>query len=150
MSKEQSLQPGTVARAFNRAFGFLVAQGLAPAYCHELSVVGRKSGKVYTTPVNLLNYEGKLWLVGARGHMQWTRNAEAAGEVVLRRGKKRTTYTIRITALAERAPVLKRYLDTWPGQVQSFFSVRAGAPVDEFTAVVDQHPVYELISKPVQ
>jgi deazaflavin-dependent oxidoreductase (nitroreductase family) len=132
----------------NRVVGFLAAQGVLPGYCHELSVVGRKSGNVYTTPVNLLDYEGKLWLVGARGRMQWTRNAEAAGEIVLRRGKKRVTYVVRTAALAERAPVLKRYLETWPSQVQSFFSVRAGAPVDEFTAIADQHPVYELIPKP--
>jgi hypothetical protein len=55
MPNEPSHQPSTVARAMNRVLGFLAAQGLTPGYCHELSVVGRKSGKVYTTPVNLLD-----------------------------------------------------------------------------------------------
>lgn len=144
-----SPQPlSVVARTVNRMVGFLAARGLLPGYCHELSVRGRKSGRIYTTPVNLLAYHGKLWLVGARGHMQWARNAEAAGEVTLRRGEKRTRYQIRTTELQERPEILKRYLETWPGQVQRFFEVKAGAPVSEFVAAAPRHPVYELIELP--
>jgi deazaflavin-dependent oxidoreductase (nitroreductase family) len=140
-------KPSAVARVFNALMGFLVSHGIGPAYCHELQVRGRKSGRIYTTPVNLIDRDGKHWLVAPRGRTQWTINAEAAGEIVLKRGSKRTTYAIRVTAPEERPVLLKQYLDAFPSQVQSYFSVKAGAPVSEFAAVASQHPVYELIPR---
>jgi deazaflavin-dependent oxidoreductase (nitroreductase family) len=140
-------QLSAVARVFNALIGFLVSLGVGPAYCHQLQVRGRKSGRIYTTPVNLIERDDKHWLVAPRGRAQWTINAEAAGEIVLKRGSQRKTYAIRVTAPEERPVLLKQYLDAFPSQVQSFFSVKAGAPVSEFAAVASQHPVYELLPR---
>lgn len=136
-----------VDRIFNRLLGALASRGMAPGYMHELIVRGRKSGREYTTPVNLIEQDGKRYLVAPRGRTQWARNAEAAGEVELKRGAKRARYRIRTTTNEERPPLLKLYLDSFPSQVQRFFKVRAGAPVAEFAAVASDHPVYELIPK---
>lgn len=141
---DNSQKPSPLARAFNRLLGFLARRGWVPAYCHELRVRGRKSGRVYATPVNVLEHAGTQWLVGARGHMQWTRNAAAAGEVELTRGRRHARYRVRSTELSERPAILKSYLEAWPGQVQSFFAVKAGAPVEAFAAVAADHPVFEL------
>jgi deazaflavin-dependent oxidoreductase (nitroreductase family) len=140
-------KPSLLARSFNNLLGFLAARGLGPGYCYELSTRGRKSGRIFKTPVNLMKYQGKLWLVAPRGHTQWTKNAEAAGSVTLKRGQA-TTYRIRKTELSERPPLLKLYLQTWSGQVQRYFKVRAEAPVSEFERVAADHPVYELILGP--
>src|SRR5579863_3127036 len=80
-------EPTVVERMFNRTFGFLVGLGLGFSYNYLLEVRGRKSGNLYSTPINLLELKGKRFLVAPRGRTQWVRNAEAAGEITLRRTK---------------------------------------------------------------
>jgi len=46
-------------RMVNRAFGLLVKLGLGLPHNYLLEVRGRKSGRVYSTPVNLLELDGK-------------------------------------------------------------------------------------------
>jgi len=75
------LKPSAAEQWLNRAFGFMVGIGLGPSYCYLLKVRGRKTGKLYSTPVNLLDVNGKLLLVAPRGQTQWVRNAEASGAV---------------------------------------------------------------------
>ena len=139
------LAPTTGERLFNRVFGFLVGLGLAPAGFYLLEVRGRKSGKLYRTPVDLLDFQGKAYLVAPRGRTQWVRNAEAAGEVVLKRGSQRTTYGLKPVALADRPPILKAYLDRFKSQVQRYFTVQAGSPPEEFLPVAENYPVFELL-----
>jgi deazaflavin-dependent oxidoreductase (nitroreductase family) len=140
-------QPSVVERAFNRMFGSLVRIGAMPSYNRVLEVRGRKSGKLYTTPVYVLEFEGKLWLVGPRGETQWVRNAEAGGEVTLARGRDRRVYGVRLVPTAQRAPLLREYLERHYGTVQRFFSVQRGAALAEFEAIADRHPVFELIAR---
>jgi deazaflavin-dependent oxidoreductase (nitroreductase family) len=44
-----------------------------------LSVRGRKSGKVTTTPIALVQHGHERWLVAAFGEVNWVRNLRAAG-----------------------------------------------------------------------
>jgi hypothetical protein len=85
-------EPTTVEKIFNRAFGFLVGLGLGFAHNYLLEVRGRKSGKLFSTPVDLLELQGKRFLVAPRGRTQWVRNAEAAGEITLRRRSTRLRF----------------------------------------------------------
>ena len=75
-----------VELVFNRVFGVLVGLGLGMRHNYLVQVRGRKSGKIYSTPIDLLALRGKRVLVAPRGQTQWVRNAEAAGEVTLKRG----------------------------------------------------------------
>src|SRR5216683_7644204 len=106
---------------FNRAFGFLVGLGLSPSFNYLLEVRGRKSGKVYSTPVNLHEFAGKQFLVAPRGRTQWVRNAEAAGEVTLKKRSKRLRFRLRPLQDSEKPDVLKSYLTRYGGTVQRFF-----------------------------
>src|ERR1700739_1491994 len=85
-------KPNPLEALFNRAFGFLVGLGIGPSYMQLLQVRGRKSGRVYSSPVNLLQSDGKQYLVAPRGRTQWVRNAEATGEISLRRGRQQSKY----------------------------------------------------------
>src|SRR5258708_20209459 len=86
MSDERQFRPATaMEQFFNRTFGFLVGLGLSPSYNYLLEVKGRKSGKVYSTPVNLHEVNGKQFLVAPRGRTQWVQNAEASGEITLKK-----------------------------------------------------------------
>ena len=55
--------PTAVERTFNRVFGILVGLGLGFSYNYLLQVKGRKSGKTYSTPIDLLEVDGKRFLV---------------------------------------------------------------------------------------
>jgi deazaflavin-dependent oxidoreductase (nitroreductase family) len=138
--------PSAGERLFNRAFGFFVGLGLAPASFYLLEVRGRKSGKIYRTPVDLLEVADKPYLVAPRGRTQWVRNAEAAGEIVLKRGSARRRYHLRALPTAERPPFLKAYLDRFKAQVQRYFPVPAGSPPEAFAPVAENYPVFELLA----
>jgi len=135
---------GATERFFNGVMGQLFRLGWAPSYGHQLEVVGRKSGEVRRTPVNLLEHAGMLCLVAPRGETQWVKNARASGEVTLVRKASRTRYRVRELPESERAPVLKAYLTRYESQVARFFSLRADAQLAEFAAVAAQHPVFVL------
>jgi len=120
--------PTTLERAFNRVFGFLVGLGIGFSHSYLLEVRGRKSGKIYSTPINLLEFGGKRFLVAPRGRTQWVRNAEAAGEVTLKRGDAKLKFRLRAIPAVEKPEILKAYLDNFKREVQRYFPVAAGSP----------------------
>ena len=128
--------PTAGERVFNRIFGFLVGLGLGFSHNYLLQVRGRKSGKTYSTPIDLLELGGKRFLVAPRGHTQWVRNAEAAGEVTLKKGNKRQKFRLRALLDQEKPEILKAYLDQFRREVQSYFPVAAGSPVEAFQELV--------------
>jgi deazaflavin-dependent oxidoreductase (nitroreductase family) len=139
-------QPTAVDRAFNRAFGFLVGLGLGFSYNYLLEVRGRKSGKIYSTPINLLELGGTRFLVAPRGRTQWVRNAEAAGEVTLKKGKTRQRFRLQPIGDADKPEILKAYLDNFRREVQQYFPVPAGSSASAFVKIAQSYPAFELIA----
>jgi deazaflavin-dependent oxidoreductase (nitroreductase family) len=137
-------EPNVFERAVNRAFGFLVKLGLGLSHNFLLEVRGRKSGRVYSTPVNLLKLDGKRYLVAPRGNTQWVRNVLASGEAVLVKGSARER--IRLEALPDEAKpgILKVYLERFRRTVQRYFPVPAGSPMSAFEQLAPQYPVFEV------
>lgn len=139
-------QPSATERVFNRIFGFLVGLGLGFSYNYLLQVRGRKSGKIYSTPIDLLERGGKRFLVAPRGRTQWVRNAEAAGEITLKKGSKRERFRLRALSDQEKPEILKAYLDQFKREVQRYFPVPAGSPAESFRELVESYPAFELIA----
>lgn len=137
-------QPTAVEKLFNRFFGFLVGLGFGLKHNYLLEVRGRKSGKLYSTPIDLLELSGKRYLVAPRGRTQWVRNAEAAGEVVLKKGSQRQSFRLHAIPDAEKPPLLKAYLDSFKTTVQRYFPVPAGSNVQAFAAIATNYPIFEL------
>src|SRR5438874_6276813 len=54
-----------------------------------ITIRGRMSGLARTTPVALVEIEGKRWVIGTFGEVNWVRNLRAAGEASLSVGKRR-------------------------------------------------------------
>lgn len=140
-------QPTAIEGAFNRFFGFLVGLGFGLKHNYLLQVRGRKSGKLYSSPINLLEIGGKRFLVAPRGRTQWVRNAEAAGEITLKKGRSRQIYRLRPVANAEKPNLLKAYLDSFKTTVQRYFPVPAGSAAERFASIAANYPVFELIEK---
>ena len=137
--------PSAGERVFNRIFGFVVGLGLGFSHNYLLQVRGRKSGKIYSTPIDLLELGGKRFLVAPRGRTQWVRNAEAAGEVTLKKGSKRQRFRLRALSDQEKPEILKAYLDQFKREVQRYFPVPAGSPVQAFHELLQSYPAFELM-----
>ena len=139
-------EPSSVEKIFNRLFGVLVGLGLGFSYNYLLEVRGRKTGKIYSTPIDLLEMNGKKYLVAPRGRTHWVRNAEAAGEVTLKKGSKRQKVRLRPIPDADKPLILKAYLDTFKREVQRYFPIPAGSPVEEFEPLAGSYPAFELLA----
>lgn len=137
--------PSPLERMFNRAFGILVGLGLGLHHNYLLQVRGRKTGRVYSTPVNVLEFKGKRFLVAGRGRTQWVRNAEVAGEVTLKKGWSSRRFWVRPVPDDEKPAILGACLDRFRLTVQRYFPVRAGSEPEAFAEVVDRYPVFELL-----
>lgn len=134
-----------VERIFNRVFGVLVGLGLGLHHNYLLQVTGRKSGRVYATPVNLLEFEGRRFLVAGRGYTQWVRNAQAAGTIVLKKGFKREEFRVRQVPDEGKPEILKAYLDRFRPTVQRYFPVPAGSAPTAFERLAAKYPVFEVL-----
>ena len=137
--------PTAIERIFNRVFGFLIGIGVGPSNKYLLQVRGRKSGKLFSTPINQLETAGKRYLVAPRGQTQWVRNAEAANEITLKKGSSRQKFRLRPLQGQEKLEILKAYLDTFKREVQAYFPVPAGSPVAAFSDIADNYPAFELL-----
>src|SRR5947209_18882985 len=72
----------------------LLRLGVAANMTYLLTVKGRFSGKLYSTPVNVIAHGSQRWLVAPFGPVNWVLNARAAGEVMLSRGRKSETVKV--------------------------------------------------------
>jgi deazaflavin-dependent oxidoreductase (nitroreductase family) len=140
-------KPNALDRFFNGAFGFLIRIGIGLSHNYLLEVRGRKTGRTYSTPVNLLEHRGKNYLVAPRGYTQWVRNVTASGEASLVKGRRREEVTLRPVVDEAKPEILKNYLDRYSKTVQRYFPVQAGSPVEAFQPLASRYPVFEVISK---
>ncbi len=147
MAEQRFVRETPLARILNRLMGAMLRLGVGPGYMRLLEVRGRKSGKTYATPVNLLELNGRTYLVAARGNTAWARNARAAGRVTLRRGARAASFSARELADADKPAVLKAFLDKYASQVQQFFTAQAGSAADAFASMAPSTPVFELIAE---
>ena len=60
MNQSTFQKPSTIEQLFNRVFGLLVGLGLGLSHNYVLQVRGRKTGRMYSTPVNLLYVYGEV------------------------------------------------------------------------------------------
>lgn len=128
----------------NRVIMALNRRGLALGTQHILTVVGRKTGKAYSTPVSLLTIDGTRYICTV-GETGWVKNARAAKEGTLQRG--RTTERVALIELpvAERGPILRAFPSQVPHGVP-FFTQVLGLPNDPeaFAAAAPQCPVFRI------
>jgi len=144
---ERFNQPTTVDRTINKLFGILVGLGLGLPHNYLLEVRGRKSGRIHSTPVDVLDRDGKRYLVAPRGYTQWVRNAIANGTVSLKKGRRSEEFGTRLLADEEKPEILKSYLDRYKLTVQRYFPVPSGSPSEAFRPLGRDYPVFELIRR---
>ena len=145
-TEQRYLRPGVFTQhVFNRLVRRLTRWGLSVWGSRELRVVGRRSGTVRTTVVNLLEVDGHRYLVAPRGETEWVRNLRAAGAGELRVGSRVERITPRELVDADKVLVLRPYLRRWKWEVGQFFQgVGPDAPDDELLRIAPGYPVFEV------
>ena len=130
----------------NRGVAGLTRLGVSVWGSRVLEVNGRKSGEPRQVPVNLLRYEGRDYIVSARGTGEWVRNVRAAnGELTLLLGSRREHRHAIEVADGDKVPILRAYLKKWKAEVGVFFEGVSGQSSDEeIAAIAPKHPVFAL------
>jgi deazaflavin-dependent oxidoreductase (nitroreductase family) len=145
MSTPYYLKGSPLTVRLNSAIGWLARHGFSLAGTAEMSVRGRKSGRMQRIPVNPHTYEGGQYLVSARGHSQWVRNMRAAGGGELRVGRRVREFSAVELPDAEKLPILRTYLEKWGWEVNQYFQgVTAKSSDEEIIAAASDHPVFRI------
>jgi deazaflavin-dependent oxidoreductase (nitroreductase family) len=99
-----------------------------------LSGRGRRTGKSWRTPINVVEFGGVPYLTSPRGETGWSRNLRATGECALTIKGRQQRYRAAEMAPAERPPIIAAYLQKW-GQTRAQFEALPN-PAD--------HPTFRL------
>ena len=137
-------RPSPATRWINAGVARLHASGLGPASWVTLEVVGRKSGRAIAFPLVMAVVDGERFLVSMLGSdAAWVRNLRAAsGEATLRCGGEERVHLEEVP-VAERAPLLKAYLQAAPG-ARPHVPVSKDAPLARFEEVAPRFPVFRV------
>ena len=136
--------PNQLAKILNHGWAFIHALGVAPDYMVTLDVAGRQSGKTISFPLAMVTVDGERYLVSMLGEdANWVRNVAAAGgKARLRHGKTEAVRLVEVD-VAQRPPILKRYLQVAPG-ARPHIPVDKDAPIAEYAKIAAQYPVFRV------
>jgi deazaflavin-dependent oxidoreductase (nitroreductase family) len=115
-----------------------------------LTVRGRKSGEMRTTPVALVELDGRRWIIGTFGETNWVRNLRLAAEGIVTAGNRRETVHARELSHGEATEffgtTLKPYVAGMPlGIGRLLLAVLGAGDIFKDPARAAAHrPVFEL------
>lgn len=132
-------------RVVNPLMRRLVQLGVGIRGGRILHVRGRTSGEWRTVPVNPLSIDGERYLVAPRGRTQWVRNLRVAGEGRLQLGRRFEEFTATEVDDADKAPIIRAYLEAWAMETAKFFEGLDAASSDqEIATVAPGFPVFRI------
>ena len=132
-------------RGLNALVRPLARLGLAGSRTHVLTVPGRTTGTLWSTPVSLVEHDGDRWLVAPFGERNWVKNARAAGWVELQRGRRRERLAVEEIDAVAAVPVLREYYRRFR-VTRPFFDVTLESSDADWLAEARRHPAFRLES----
>ena len=113
-----------------------------------ITIRGRKSGMPRTTPVALVEIEGKRWVIGTFGDTNWVRNLRASGAATLTVGRRREEVVASELDLEGRAGFFRDVLGPYVRRLRIgalLLSVLGAREIlDDPKAAAERRPVFEL------
>ncbi len=130
---------------FNNFVAMCTRLGISVWGSRVLRVRGRKTGEWRSSPVNLLTYQGKRYLVAPRGHTQWVRNIRVAGGGELVLGGRAQRFRAVEIPDDDKVPLLRAYLKRWFFEVGIFFGgVNAESSDADLRRIAPDHPAFRV------
>jgi deazaflavin-dependent oxidoreductase (nitroreductase family) len=153
LSKPPATAPGYVRRPNSIVRG-LLRLGVPMGPNTLLTVRGRTSGQPRTVPVAVTEADGRRWVIGAYGDVNWVRNLRAAGggEVVLDGRPTKVTATELDQTEAEWffqdivGPYLRRLPRILQVLVRALFRHLAPDMLTDPALAARKRPVFELFA----
>jgi deazaflavin-dependent oxidoreductase (nitroreductase family) len=126
-----------------------------------LIVRGRRSGIERTTPVGMLDFDGRWYVQASYGAAGWARNLRAAGEatVIHPGGRRSPVHAIEVPP-DEAATILQRALEPYrqlhllrrllgprvrpPVAILRRYRIRVDGTTEDYLADAQRHPLFEL------
>ena len=142
------LQPGWFTQhVVNRGIGRLARLGLAPKGLRQLAVRKRTTGEWQTVPVNLLELDGRRYLVAPRGLTQWVRNIRIAGGGELRLGRRVEAFRVAELVDDDKPAVLRAYVAAWKSEVKAWFEgIDETSSDEQLLEIAPGFPVFEVLA----
>lgn len=133
------------ATRFARVWSRVFALGLQPRRWVTLEVPGRITGRPTRFPLGMADLDGQWYLVSMLGEdCNWVRNVRAAGGHATLVRRRRRAVVLEEVPAEQRAPVLRRYLQTVPGG-RPHIPVPADAPQAELETVAARYPAFRVV-----
>jgi len=128
----------------NRVVILLNRLGLSIGTMHILSIPGRKTGIMRSTPVSVLKVNGQRYILTGM-ETGWVKNARAAGWGMLSYGRKKERVKLNELPVEDRPAILREFPTQVPGGVQ-FFERLLDLPSDPeaFAQAAPRCPVFRL------
>ncbi len=143
---ERYLEPDLATRHIvNPIMKALIGLGAGVRGGRLLHVRGRVSGDWQTVPVNPLTIDGTTYLVAPRGNTHWVRNLRVAGGGRLQMGRHYSDFSAVEVLDADKAPVIRAYLNAWAMEVGKFFDgIDATSTDTELLEAAPGFPVFAI------
>jgi hypothetical protein len=128
----------------NRAIIALNRLGVSFGTWYILSIPGRKTGKMRSTPVSVLHVNGQRYVVTGF-ETQWVKTARKVGRGMLARGRKQEQVVLVELPVEERPPILREFPRQVPHGVP-FFEKLLNIPGDPeaLAEAAPRCPVFRL------
>ncbi len=151
MSQPAAARPPWVVRTFDPVMRGLLRRGMPMGPNAPLTVIGRKSGEPRTAAVAVLEVDGRRWILGAYGEVQWVRNLRAAGRGTIRLDGRDVAVRAHALTPAEAEAFfrgeLRTYVDRLPWLWRRVASVFGREPLRDPAKAAQLHPVFELVEE---
>lgn len=144
-------------RAINSFTKRMVRLGVPMGPMILLTVRGRKTGRLYTTPLGMFERDGRRWLFAEFGAVDWVHNLRVFGEATVSRGRTREAVTVSELPAEAAAVVLHDIVAPWfktpMGAMarmvagRPIFKVALDAPLERFIDEAALHPVFEVTAQ---
>ena len=131
-------------RLINSWFQTLTKLGLGASYRHTLTVPERQTGRLHSTPVDVIEVGGHRWLVAGYGPASWVLNTRSCGEVTLSRGSHSDTFKVEEAGAEDAIPVLRKYIAEIRA-TRPYFDATQNSSDEAVAAELPKHAVFRLL-----
>ena len=143
MGKEY--RPTTGARIGNGVLTRMVGAGLGPKPMRVVTVRGRKTGTMHSTPIVVVEASGGRYWVAVFGETDAVKNARAAGQATLSRRGAREEVKLTEVPASDRVPFLRARAALGVSRmVKPYFDVTPQTSDPEFASIAPDHTVFKL------